>query len=43
MIQNRFNHRPRKVLGYLKEVLVPFGYKTPHEMFCSEMSKRLAS
>ena len=33
MIQNRLNHRPRKVLGY----------KTPYEVFFSEMSKRLAS
>ena len=33
MIQNRLNHRPRKVLDY----------KTPHEVFFSEMSKKLAS
>ena len=33
MIQNRLNHRPRKVLGY----------KTPYEVFFSEMSKSLAS
>jgi len=33
MIQNRLNHRPRKVLGY----------RTPYEVFFSEMSKRLAS
>lgn len=33
MIQNRLNHRPRKVLGY----------KTPYEVFFSEMSRRLAS
>ena len=34
MIQNRLNHRPRKVLGY----------KTPYdEVFFSEMSKKLAS
>ena len=33
MIQNRLNHRPRKVLNY----------KTPYEVFFSEMSKRLAS
>ena len=33
MIQNRLNHRPRKVLGY----------KTLYEVFFSEMSKRLAS
>lgn len=32
-IQNRLNHRPRKVLGY----------KTPYEVFFSEMSKKLAS
>ena len=33
MIQSRLNHRPRKVLNY----------KTPYEVFFSEMSKRLAS
>ena len=33
MIQNRLNHRPRKVLGY----------KTPYEVFFSEMSRELAS
>ena len=33
MIQDRLNHRPRKVLKY----------KTPYEVFFSEMSKRLAS
>ena len=33
MIQNRLNHRPRKVLGY----------KTPYEVFFSEMGRRLAS
>ena len=33
MIQNKLNHRPRKVLGY----------KTPYEVFFSEMSKKLAS
>ena len=33
MIQNRLNHRPRKVLNY----------KTPYEVFFSEMSKKLAS
>jgi len=33
MIQNRLNHRPRKILNY----------KTPYEVFFSEMSKRLAS
>ena len=33
MIQNRLNHRPRKVLGY----------RTPYEVFFSEMSRRLAS
>jgi len=33
MIQNRLNHRPRKVLNY----------KTPYEVFFSEMSKILAS
>ena len=33
MIQNRLNHRPRKVLNY----------KTPYEVFFSEMSRRLAS
>ena len=33
MIQNRLNHRPRKVLGY----------KTPYEVFFSEMSKKLSS
>ncbi len=33
MIQNRLNHRPRKALGY----------KTPYEVFFSEMSKKLAS
>jgi len=32
-IQNRLNHRPRKVLSY----------KTPYEVFFSEMSRRLAS
>ncbi len=32
-IQNRLNHRPRKVLGY----------KTPYEVFFSEISKKLAS
>jgi IS30 family transposase len=32
MIQNRLNHRPRKVLGY----------KTPYEVFFSEMSRKLA-
>ncbi|MFT7003643.1 MAG: IS30 family transposase [Sulfurimonas sp.] len=32
MIQNRLNHRPRKVLNY----------KTPYEVFFSEMSKKLA-
>ena len=33
MIQNRLNHRPRKVLNY----------KTPYEVFFREMSKKLAS
>ncbi|WP_434636706.1 IS30 family transposase [Sulfurimonas sp. NW7] len=33
MIQNRLNNRPRKILGY----------KTPYEVFFSEMSKKLAS
>lgn len=33
MIQNRLNHRPRKILGY----------KTPYEVFFGEMSRRLAS
>jgi len=33
MIQHRLNHRPRKVLNY----------KTPYEVFFSEMSKKLAS
>ena len=33
MIQNRLNHRPRKILGY----------KTPYEVFFSEMSRKLAS
>ncbi|MCX6051640.1 MAG: IS30 family transposase [Campylobacterales bacterium] len=33
MIQNRLNHRHRKVLGY----------KTPYEVFFSEMSRKLAS
>ncbi len=33
MIQNRLNHRPRKILKY----------KTPYEVFFSEMSKKLAS
>lgn len=33
MIQNRLNHRPRKALGY----------KTPYEVFFSEMSRELAS
>jgi len=33
MIQNRLNHRPRKALGY----------KTPYEVFFSEMSRKLAS
>ncbi len=33
MIQNRLNHRPRKVLNY----------KTPYEVFFSEMSRKLAS
>ena len=33
MIQDRLNHRPRKVLKY----------KTPYEVFFSEMSKKLAS
>ncbi len=33
MIQNRLNHRPRKSLNY----------KTPYEVFFSEMSKKLAS
>jgi len=33
MIQNRLNHRPRKILNY----------KTPYEVFFSEMSRRLAS
>jgi IS30 family transposase len=33
MIQNRLNHRPRKVLGY----------KTPYEVFFSEISRKLAS
>jgi len=32
-IQNRLNHRLRKSLGY----------KTPYEVFFSEMSKKLAS
>jgi len=31
--QNRLNHRPRKVLSY----------KTPYEVFFSEMSKKLTS
>jgi len=33
MIQDRLNHRPRKVLSY----------KTPYEVFFNEMSKKLAS
>ena len=33
MIQNRLNNRPRKVLGY----------KTPYEVFFSEMNRKLAS
>jgi len=33
MIQDRLNHRPRKVLNY----------KTPYEVFFSEMSRKLAS
>ena len=33
MIENRLNHRPRKILNY----------KTPYEVFFSEMSRRLAS
>jgi len=33
IIQNRLNHRPRKILNY----------KTPYEVFFSEMSKKLAS
>jgi len=33
MIQNRLNHRPRKVLNY----------KTSYEVFFSEMGRRLAS
>ena len=33
MIQNRLNHRPRKVLNF----------KTPYEVFFSEMSRKLAS
>jgi len=33
MIQNRLNHRPRKSLNY----------KTPYEVFFSEMSRKLAS
>jgi len=33
MIQNKLNHRPRKVLGY----------KTPFEVFFSEMSRKSAS
>jgi len=33
MIQNRLNHRPRKVLNY----------KTPYEVFFTEMSRKLAS
>jgi len=33
MIQNRLNHRPRKVLDY----------KTPYEVFFSKMSRKLAS
>ncbi len=33
MIQNRLNHRPRKILNF----------KTPYEVFFSEMSRRLAS
>jgi IS30 family transposase len=33
MIQNRLNHRPRKVLGY----------KTPYEVFFKEFSRKLAS
>jgi IS30 family transposase len=33
MIQNRLNHRPRKALNY----------KTPYEVFFSEMSRKLAS
>ena len=33
MIQNRLNNRPRKVLNY----------KTPYEVFFTEMSKKLAS
>ena len=33
MIQNRLNHRPRKVLKY----------KTPYEVFFGEMSRKLAS
>ena len=32
-IQNRLNHRPRKVLNY----------KTPYEVFFSEMSRKLTS
>ncbi len=31
MIQNRLNHRPRKVLGY----------KTPYEVFLAKMLKEL--
>ena len=33
MIQNRLNHRPRKVLGY----------KTPYEVFFKEFAKKLAA
>jgi len=33
MIQNRLNHRPKKVLNY----------KTSYEVFFSKMSKKLAS
>ncbi len=33
MIQNKLNHRPRKVLNY----------KTPYEVFFNEMSRKLAS
>jgi len=42
MIQNRLNHRPRKVLGYIARRVNPL-WKTPYEVFFSEMSKKLAS
>jgi len=33
MIQNRLNHRPRKVLGY----------KTPYEVFFKEFARKMAA